>query len=180
MQDWRKSFCCSLRGYIRPSPVRLFVSSSLIGLRFWKVVFCVFLLDRAEVIFPNRKRWRAEFSLGGRWLFRSESRLVSLSHVCSVCCERSFYAERLCRTPVLGKVCSRVFCCSKINFDVCLVGYPWLRRDVVCVVVVACSCVYLGPITLDTVNSSTLTVSLSSSYAHHCISWSGWCDRYSI
>ena len=37
-----------------------------------------------------------------------------------VVCEGSFYSERLCRTPVLCKVCSLVVCCFKTSFDVVL------------------------------------------------------------
>ncbi len=161
-QDLRKSFCWSLRGSIGSSMVSFLLSmlpwtsgiiessssllSSLIGL--------------AEKSFSSHQRWRAEFCIGGRLLFRSECCLGRLSHVCSVCCcERSFYSERLCRILVLGKVCSLVVCCLLTNLNVYVVGYPWLRRGVICVVVVACSCVYLGPITLDTASSNTLNSS---------------------
>ncbi len=133
-----------------------------------------------SVFIHRRGSWSSKFCIGGRWpmTFRSD---CILSHVCVVCCWRGLSIQKDFVGHLFWVRCDHLlFVVLRLTlmYVLCLVESS-LRRDVVCVVVVACSCVYLGPITLDTANSNTLTVSLSSFYVHQCLSWSGWCDRYS-
>ncbi len=170
MQLVRKPFCRSLRGSMKSSPVSLLVlelpwtsgsvekSSSLlsskIGLRIGSSA------SEGEV--------RALASEAVGFFVGGTTVLVVRMFVLIVVCEGSFYSERLCRTPVFGKMRSLVVCSSNTNFDVCRVGYLWLRRGLVCVVVVACSCVYLGAMTLDTANTNTLNSSTIFVPMYHC------------